>query len=246
MLAMSGRIVVAQQSEALLEHFEASTAEGELPKPSYNVAPGDAVPLVLESGKAPHPGRRLMAARWGLEPRVRTAPGGTAPDAAAQPAPTLLFNARAETVNTAPRFAGLFRRRRALLPADGYYAWTSQDGVKQPHYLHPADDAPLALAALYEWHRPSADEPWQLHCTLLTRPAAGAAKGYGERMPLAVAAEFWSDWLNPDREVLLGMYGRLLSGAVAAAEQFSVHRVSREVSPTNRRADGPELIQPLV
>src|SRR5690606_24298478 len=137
MLAMSGRIVVAQQAQALLEHFAADSVEGTLPAPSYNVAPGDAVPLVIDSSKAPRPGRRLLAARWGLQPRERTAssgpassgtaaagaapsstasngPAATSPaatgpaaDAARASAPALLFNARAETVNTAPRFAGL-------------------------------------------------------------------------------------------------------------------------------------------
>jgi putative SOS response-associated peptidase YedK len=67
----------------------------------------------------------------------------------------LLINARSETVTSKPAFRGAARRRRALLPANGYYEWSSAPGrTKRAFYLHPEGDDVIAFAGLYEWWRP--------------------------------------------------------------------------------------------
>ena len=48
-----------------------------------------------------------------------------------------------------------FRRRRCLIPADGFYEWQALADGKQPWYVSAADGAPLALAGLWEhWTAP--------------------------------------------------------------------------------------------
>ena len=78
-----------------------------------------------------------------------------------------MINARMETVAEKPAFRRAFAKRRALLPADGYFEWYGEvKGKKQPFFIRPADGGVLAMAGLYElWRDPSvpadADtDPW--------------------------------------------------------------------------------------
>ena len=81
---------------------------------------------------------RLM--RWGLVPAWVKDPRKFA----------LLINARAETVLEKPAFKNAIRRRRCLVPADGYYEWQDRDGRKRPFFIHRRDGQPFGFAALAE------------------------------------------------------------------------------------------------
>ena len=91
------------------------------PGPSWNVAPTDAVRVVLS--RPPHdepdaePQRVLRTARWGLVPGWAKDPTGGA----------RLINARSETVDSKPSFRRAAGARRCLVPADGYYEWQKTD-----------------------------------------------------------------------------------------------------------------------
>lgn len=105
----------------------------DLPAPSYNVAPTGLVAIVLDSTKTEPPTRRLETARWGLVPAWAKDPsiGSRA------------FNARSEELEDKPMFRTSLEKRRAVVPASGYYEWKQVDGAKIPHYIHPADGSPL-------------------------------------------------------------------------------------------------------
>ena len=88
-------------------------------QPRYNVAPSQAVAVV----RADRDGRRsLSMLRWGLIPAW----------AKDQRVGRKLINARAETARTKPSFRAAFAARRCLIPADGFYEWKREGGVKQP------------------------------------------------------------------------------------------------------------------
>src|SRR5260370_2256340 len=63
---------------------------------------------------------------------------------------SLLFNARAETVMERPAFKNAMKRRRCLIPADGYYEWQASQKRKRPHFIHRRDRGPISLAGLAE------------------------------------------------------------------------------------------------
>lgn len=69
-----------------------------------------------------------------------------------------LNNARSETVADKPSFRDAFRRRRCLIPADGFYEWQAQGKLKQPYYISLASAEPMAMAGLWEsWRTPSGE-----------------------------------------------------------------------------------------
>ena len=87
--------------------------------------------------------KELTLLRWGLVPHWAKQADGN----------YRMINARAETVAEKPSFRTALRRRRCLVPADGFYEWTKgPDGTRLPWYIHPADGGPMVLAGIWrDW-----------------------------------------------------------------------------------------------
>lgn len=240
---MCGRFVVAQVGSELVSVLRVDLQADDLPAPSYNIAPTSPVAIVLDSAKSTPPVRRLEVARWGLVP-------GWAKSAAIG---ARAFNARSEELEGKPMFRAAFQKRRAIVPATGYYEWkttAAPDGSVQkiPHFIHPGDGSPLFMAGLYEWWKDPAKadagpDDWLLSFTILTCAATGALAGIHERMPLIVEAGFADAWLDPAP----GTAGDVLDAASdampALAAALAFHPVAKAVG--NVRNNAPYLIDPV-
>ena len=120
-----------------------------------------------------------------------------------------MINARMETVAEKPAYRRAFERRRAILPADGYFEWYPTEQLtkagkprKQPYFIRPADGGVLAMAGLYEiWRDPDKadDDPTRFlwTCTVLTTSAEDSLGHIHDRMPLMLAPERYDAWLDP-------------------------------------------------
>ncbi len=230
---MCGRYASSANQDLLAETFEIDDVAGPLPPPSFNVAPTDVVPAVVERVIDGQLRRRLVPLRWGLVPSWSKNASGAA----------RLINARLETVAEKPAFRKAFATRRCLLPADGYYEWyltgqTDRRGkpVKQPFFIRPVDGSLLAMAGLYEfWKAPDGD--WLSTCTVITTAATDALGRLHDRMPLTVARAGWASWLDP------GFPGDPRAVLTVPALDLAAYAVSTAV---NRVANNsPELIVPL-
>ncbi|MFB8387411.1 SOS response-associated peptidase [Microbacterium sp. NPDC055910] len=235
---MCGRFVVASAGSELVGVLRVDVAGDDLPPPSYNIAPTSTVGIVLDSSKTDPPTRRLEPARWGLVPGWAKDPkiGSRA------------FNARAEELEDKPMFRTALQRRRAVVPASGYFEWKSADGAKVPHYIHPADGSPLFFAGLYEWWKDPAkadDDPsrWLLSFTILTRDSIGRLGSIHDRMPLFVDADHADAWLDTDTDNVRDVLDAAIDAAPAVAETLDDHVVSTAVG--NVRNDSPALIEPV-
>ena len=187
---MCGRYAASRNPDDLVEEFDIDERPEQLLEPSWNVAPTQDVYAVLE--RAPRgepeqpPRRRLQVVRWGLVPSW----------AKDRSIGNRMINARMETVADKPAFRKAFAKRRALLPADGYFEWYGEvKGKKQPFFIRPSDGGVLAMAGLYElWRDPSVAEdsgtdPWLWTVTVLTTTAADELGRIHDRMPLLVERE---------------------------------------------------------
>jgi len=235
---MCGRFVVADVGSELVGVLRVDLVSDDLPAPSFNIAPTDPAAIVLDSAKTDPPTRRLEPARWGLIP-------AWAKDVSIG---SRAFNARAEEVEDKPMFRNALVKRRAVVPASGYYEWKSVEGAKVPHYIHPADGSPMFFAGLYEWWKNPAvgdDDParWVLSFTILTRDSIGRLGSIHDRMPLFLDPDFADAWLDPTTDNV----GDVLDAAIDAAPQVAAtlddHVVSRAVG--NVRNDSPGLIEPV-
>lgn len=247
---MCGRYSASRDAEALVADFEIDRVAVAQPlEPSWNVAPTDLVPVVLQRpARTDHDGverpaeRQLRSARWGLVPSwAKDTKGGAR-----------LINARAETVEEKPAFRAAFARRRCLLPADGFYEWyvpEDQRGVakprKQPFFVRPRDGAALAMAGLYEIWRDRAlpegeQTPWVWSVTVITTTAPDDVGRLHDRAPLLVPPDAVDRWLDPALTDPEGLLGALRPAVPGPLEAFPV---STEVNDV--RHDGPQLVLPL-
>jgi putative SOS response-associated peptidase YedK len=157
--------------------------------PRYNIAPTQDVP-VLRQRRNPAGERTLQMLRWGLVP-------AWADDlrVGAQ-----MINLRAETA--ARKFEGAFRRRRCLVPADGFYEWQGEGRAKQPFLVARRDGAPFAFAGLWERWAPKAtgeEAPVPVDSFgILTTSANSLLRPIHPRMPVILPEAEWARWLDPE------------------------------------------------
>src|SRR5580765_1871181 len=122
---------------------------------------------------------------WGLVPRWADDPA----------IGNRMINARAETADTKPAFRDAFNRRRCLLVADGFYEWKTEPDGKQPYFIHMRDDAPFAIAGL--WEKWKHEDQSLESCTLLTTSPNTVVKPIHDRMPVILSKGDYDAWLDP-------------------------------------------------
>ena len=207
--------------------------------PRLNLAPTqDAVVAVQASGDV-----RLEEMRWGMIP----------PWARDKSIGAKLANARAETVDEKPSFRQPFRRRRCLLPVDGYYEWESRPSGKQPVYYSMRDGDLFCLAGLWEtWTTPEqTDEPElpglgqsqaETLCTftVVTTTPNRLAKRVHDRMPVIVHPADYGNWLSPESKA--ADLKRLLRPF--DDEPMQEHYVTPLMN--NPRFEAPACIEPII
>jgi putative SOS response-associated peptidase YedK len=215
---MCGRFNLRTPSRDLVEIFQL-LREPEL-KPRYNIAPTQPVAAIRQVDKF----RELSLLRWGLVPSWSKDPNAGPP----------LINARAETIATKPAFRSAFKRRRCLIPADGFYEWQKTGAkAKQPFHIRMKNEHPFAFAGLWE-HWEGGDSSTIDSCTIITTDANEVLRPIHDRMPVILRDEDYGRWLDPKLEDV-GMLEGLLKPY--APEEMTAYPISTLVnSPRNESA----------
>jgi putative SOS response-associated peptidase YedK len=189
----------------------------------FNISPTQLVPIV-RAGEA---GREMAMLRWGLIPHWAKDPKIA----------FTLINARAETAAEKPAFRTAFKRRRCLVPADGFYEWKKVGKQKVPVHIRRQDEAPFAFAGLWECWQPADGEPVAT-CTILTTTANEVVAPYHERMPVILPPEHFDTWLKPGDADTAGLLPLLVSAPPADLVAVPANPVVN--SP---KYDGPDCLQ---
>jgi putative SOS response-associated peptidase YedK len=220
---MCGRFVITSPPAALRQIF------GYLEQPNfplrYNVAPTQPVPVVIvENG-----GRHFHLMRWGLLPAWVKDPRGF----------SLLINARSETIHEKAAFKNAIKRRRCLIPADGYYEWHTSGGRKRPYFIYRRDGHPIGLAAIAEtWTGPNGEELDTV--AIVTTVASPDLATLHHRAPVTIAPDDFDRWLDCaayDVEAIGGLM-------IAPAEgEFGWHEISTRVNHVAN--DDEQLLLPI-
>jgi putative SOS response-associated peptidase YedK len=186
---MCGRYVLRTSSSELKRLF--GFVEQPNLGPRYNIAPTQDAP-VLRQRRQPAGERTLQNLRWGLVP-------GWAKDIRIG---ATLINIRSESV--LGKFGDIFRRRRCLVPADGFYEWQGEGKEKVPYLITRRDEAPFAFAGIWDrWQPPvkAEEKPAPVDSFgILTTAANDLLRPLHERVPVILAEGDYARWLDPDAE----------------------------------------------
>src|SRR4051812_31183941 len=192
----------------------------------YNIAPTQ--PIL---GIANNHADRFEHFHWGLIPNWAKDPS----------IGNRMINARAETLAEKPAFRTALRRRRCLIPADGFYEWKKDAGgkTKTPMLIRMKSGDIFAFAGIWEtWH--SSDGSVIPSCTVITTQPNELMASIHDRMPVIIKPQDYQRWLDPkehdpaDFTDLLKPY---------AADEMEARPVSRTVN--NPKNDSPDCIESM-
>jgi putative SOS response-associated peptidase YedK len=212
---MCGRYAITSAPEAIRALFQYDERPNFPPR--HNVAPTQPIPIVrLVDGK-----RQFALVRWGLIPSWVKDPKTF----------SLLINARGESVLDKPAFRNAMKRRRCLIPADGFYEWKQVGERKRPYFVRPGDGGPWAFAGLYEtWTGPNGEE--MDTAAIVTTTANRTLSTIHERMPAIVppaAFDLWLDCAHVDATTAAAVIAPARDGTVEAYEvSTAVNRVAND------------------
>jgi putative SOS response-associated peptidase YedK len=156
-----------------------------------------------------------------------------------------MINARAETLADKPAFRNSLRRRRCLIPADGFYEWrpdpARKKGGKVPTYVRMKDHKPFAFAGLWDnWLDPAGTGTEFRSCTIITTRPNELMADIHDRMPAIIHPEHYRAWLDPAEHDAAEMLQYL---GPYPAEEMVAQPVSTLVnSPKN---EVPACIEPV-
>jgi putative SOS response-associated peptidase YedK len=191
----------------------------------YNIAPMQSVPVARLAADGV---RELVLAQWGLVPHWAKDPA----------IGNQLINARSETVAEKPSFRDAFRKRRCLIPADGFFEWAGAKGTKrQPFHFRLSDGLPFAFAGLWErWH--GQDGEMLGTCCLLTTAANEVVRPIHDRMPVLLGPGDFGEWLDPEGKAA-GLKALLRPYAGGDLEAVAV-----STWVNSARHEGPRCLRP--
>lgn len=177
---MCARFTLAVSGAELAERFNLLDIPSIVPR--YNIAPSQSVPVI--GAKAGGQGRGLGMFKWGFVPHWTQDDSGPKP-----------VNAKAETVASSVMFGDSFRKRRCLVPADGFYEWRTVAKKKLPIRFRLKDHSLFAFAGLWDvWKGPKGAV---FTCTILTTTPNELTATVHDRMPVILTRDAEADWLDP-------------------------------------------------
>lgn len=189
----------------------------------YNLSPGQNAHVIIRN---PRPDKILdvVEMKWGPFYWL------------SGPKPSLMVNARSETVATKPTFKKSVQQRRCLVPADGFFEWKRDGDLKVPYYFQANQGAPFLIAGLYE----EANESYPNSFLLLTTAPNAVMESIHDRMPVMLDEPNAREWLRPG-----DLKPEEITNLCASypAEKMSKVRVSSVVNSS--RNDVPECVVPV-
>jgi putative SOS response-associated peptidase YedK len=224
---MCGRFARYSLSRELERYFNALPPSFEI-QPSYNVAPTQEIPIIVQHEDARHIKKR----HWGLVPFW-------AKDISIG---SRMINARVETLTSKPAFKAALKHRRCLIPANGFYEWKGKAGSKQPYFICLPSAEPMAFAGLYEiWEdkeEPPDAGPYK-SCTIITMDASDSVKDIHTRMPLILKPEAYEEWLDPDNKEPARIEELLRTKFVRELKSYPVSKLVNRVENNSKACMEP-------
>jgi len=170
---MCGRFSLVTVSTVISDRFKVAIEEPM--RPRYNIAPGQQVPVILNTDK-----EKIQMLRWGLIPHW----------AKDDKIGYKMINARAETLLERNSYKGPIKTKRCIIPADGFYEWKKTAAGRTPFRITLPDESLFAFAGIYD--------QWEdiYSFSIITVPPNDTVAPIHDRMPAILSPEHELMWLD--------------------------------------------------
>ena len=194
---MCGRYYNRRQKQEIAEHFRTGKVFLDPLPPNYNISPTTFQPVIRLNRDSNE--REMVLLRWGVVPFFATS--------LSEFKGPSTCNARAETIASSATWRESLRKRRCLVPADGFYEWKVlghlSKGKKQPYAISLISGEPMAFAGLWDaWKEPKKSpqtvDTWLQSFAIVTTGANEIMQPIHDRMPVILAQRDWAEWLDCD------------------------------------------------
>ena len=226
---MCGRYVRKGDKQKLAEHFHAqpNPAKLAMPDADYNVAPTTHQPIIRQSRESGE--REMVLARWGLIPfftkdlsKIRG---------------LSTINARAESITKASTWREPMKKRRCIIPANGFYEWEKAGKPpKHPYAFELSNGNWIGFAGLWDAWKDK-DGHWLQSFAIVTTEANELMAPIHPRMPVILHPRDYDRWL--DREET----ERLPIDLLRPFESDEMEAFLANPKVGNVRNNGPELMR---
>lgn len=218
---MCGRFQLSVRGKQISERFNVEVFD-ELYTPNYNCAPSQILPIITNDEPC-----KLSFFQWGLIPFWAKDPKVGFRN----------INTRSETISEKPSFKNAFKKRRCIIPANGFYEWQKRNG-KQPFRIFHKDEKLFAMAGIWETWKNKEDLLINTF-SIITTVANSLISDIHKRMPVILVPKDENMWLMETDETLLS---KLL--VPYNEDSMEIYAISKKVnSPKNNYKDiiTPEL-----
>lgn len=203
-------------------------------KPRYNLNPHEPIPAVYYDPFLRE--RVLRTMHWNLIPsKLDSKEKVNAFDAQYS-----TFNARIETVASAPTFEQAWRSQRCLVVVDGIVEWIGEKRNKIPHLIRRRDQKPFAMAGLWSRWKDKIDGEEVWSCSVIVKDADDWYRRFHDRMAVLLDPTSYDQWLDPARKQ--GQLELLTHSAYRKNDELEFYPISKLVSTS--RNDSPEVLEP--
>lgn len=217
---MCGRYVLKRTLQQVAGDYDALLPDTSDWSPNFNAYPSQFLPIVLKRDNK----KEIRLHHWGLIPFW----------AKDKKISNHTKNAKSETIHKLPSYRAAFKKRRCIVPADGFYEWKETPDRKIPYFIYPAEDVIFSFAGLHE-HWEQGDVKIDSF-TIITTPANETIRQIHDRMPAMLFGQEIDQWLDPGNQ----NPGELLHPS--PNDSLEYYTVSKDVN--NVRNQGPQLILP--
>ena len=186
--------------------------------PNYNASPGQNLPVITRyQGQ-----NQLQLMKWGLIPHWSKD----------EKIGYKMINARSETILEKPSFKHPFKTNRCIIPISGFYEWQKLDEKhKLPFFIHFQNEPIISLAGIFEhWTNP--DTKAQITSfSILTTQANPQMRQIHDRMPVILAKEQETEYLETDPETAFSLLQ-------PSTQKLDIYEVSNLVNSPRNNSEG--------
>ena len=186
---MCGRFASYKNLNKLKNIFDVINSDFNITQ-SYNVSPGQDVNIILSYKFENY----LLSSNWGYNFINSKTQNNQS-----------VINSRIETINSKLLFKDSFLKRKCIIPANGYFEWSQQEGEKKPYFIQLGAGELIYLAGV--WRKEKYNDDKRRVFSIITKAANSKINKIHHRMPVVLNTNNAQDYLETkDNDLIFNNY----------------------------------------